>query len=43
MKAGHDPTSGIVEAIKICGEALRAHFPSSEAPSHVFSNRPMEV
>jgi putative membrane protein len=43
MKAGHDPTSGIVEAIEICGEALRAHFPSAGAPSHVFSSRPLEI
>jgi putative membrane protein len=43
MKAGHDPTSGIVEAIQICGEALKAHFPSSEGPAHVFSSRPMEI
>jgi putative membrane protein len=43
MKAGHDPTSGIVEAIEICGEALRTHFPSTEAPTHVFSSRPMEI
>ena len=43
MKAGHDPTSGIVEAIGICGDALKAHFPSAGAPPHVFSSRPMEV
>lgn len=24
-----DPTSGIVKAIELCGEALKAHFPSS--------------
>ena len=42
MKAGHDPTSGIVEAIEICGDALRAHFPSDGAP-HLFSNRPLEI
>ena len=43
MKAGQDPTSGIVEAIQICGEALRTHFPSIDTPSHVFSNRPIEI
>ncbi len=43
MKAGHDPTSGIVEAIGICGAALKAHFPAVEGGSHVFSNRPLEV
>jgi putative membrane protein len=42
MKAGHDPTRGIVEAIEICGEALRAHFPSTGTP-HVFSSRPIEI
>jgi len=43
MKAGRDPTSGIVEAIGICGEALRAHFPAAGDSPHVFSNRPLEV
>jgi uncharacterized membrane protein len=43
MKAGHDPTSGIVEAIQICGAALGAHFPSTGASPHVFSNRPIEI
>jgi len=43
MKAGRDPTSGIVEAIGICGEALRAHFPAAADSPHVFSNRPLEV
>jgi uncharacterized membrane protein len=43
MKAGHDPTQGIVAAIGICGEALKAHFPAAEGQSHVFSNRPMDV
>jgi putative membrane protein len=43
MKAGHDPTSGIVEAIGICGAALKAHFPSNEGGPHAFASRPMEV
>lgn len=43
MKAGHDPTSGIVEAIGICGEALKAHFPAPEGQGHAYSSRPMEV
>jgi putative membrane protein len=43
MKAGHDPTSGIVEAIEICGEVLKTHFPSSDTSSHVFSSQPMEL
>ena len=43
MKAGHDPTAGIVEAIDICGAALKAHFPAVDDRPHVFSNQPMEV
>lgn len=43
MKAGHDPTAGIVEAIEICGAALKAHFPAAGNQPHVFSNKPMEV
>lgn len=29
MKAGADPTSGILEAIAICGAQLKAHFPAA--------------
>ena len=43
MKGGHDPTSGIVRAIEICGEALRAHFPAQEGHGHVFSAKPVEI
>jgi len=43
MKGGHDPTAGIVEAVEICGAALRAHFPSDGPRRHVFSDRPIEV
>jgi putative membrane protein len=43
MKGGHDPTSGIVEAITICGEALKAHFPEAGPHTPVFSNRPLEI
>ncbi|HEY1926322.1 MAG TPA: TPM domain-containing protein [Caulobacteraceae bacterium] len=43
MKGGQDPTSGIVEAISICGEALRAHFPAAGPHAPVFSNRPLEI
>ena len=43
MKGGHDPTSGIVEAIDICGEALKAHFPDTDPHAQVFSNRPLEI
>ena len=35
-----DPTAGIVEAIGICGAALKAHFPSNEART---PDRPMDV
>ena len=43
MKGGHDPTAGIVEAVDICGGALRAHFPFDGPRQHVFSDRPIEV
>ena len=35
-----DPTAGIEQAIAICGEALKAHFPSSDART---PDRPMDV
>jgi putative membrane protein len=35
-----DPTAGIETAIAICGEALKAHFPSSDAR---VADRPMDV
>ncbi|HEY2179285.1 MAG TPA: TPM domain-containing protein [Caulobacteraceae bacterium] len=43
MKAGHDPTAGIIEAVEICGEALKAHYPGSGAHAGGFSDRPLEV
>jgi len=42
MKAGHDPTAGIIEAVEICGAALREHYPASPH-AHAFSARPIEV
>jgi putative membrane protein len=43
MKGGRDPTGGIVRAVEICGEALRAHFPAEAGRAHVFSDRPLEI
>lgn len=43
MKAGDDPTAGIIEAVNICGQALAEHFPSSGPREHAFSARPLEV
>ena len=43
MKAGHDPSGGIIEAIGICGAALTEHYPSNGPRTHGFSNRPLEV
>ncbi|HEY2049584.1 MAG TPA: TPM domain-containing protein [Caulobacteraceae bacterium] len=43
MKGDRDPTSGIVEAIGICGEALKAHFPETGPHAQVFSNKPLEI
>ncbi|MFI4936715.1 MAG: TPM domain-containing protein [Caulobacterales bacterium] len=42
MKAP-DPTAGIVEAIQICGEALKAHFPSDRTAANVAGSRPLDV
>jgi putative membrane protein len=36
-----DPTSGIVEAIGLCGAALKAHFPSNQDGRGI--DKPMEV
>lgn len=43
MKPGGDPTSGIVAAIGLCGEALKQHFPADGTHAQVFSNRPVDV
>jgi len=43
MKAGADPTAGIIAAVDICGQALREHFPSSGPHDHAVSARPLEV
>jgi putative membrane protein len=42
MKAGADPTAGIVEAVEICGAALAEHFPASGPRQHDFSPQPLE-
>jgi putative membrane protein len=43
MKAGDDPTAGIIEAVEICGADLRAHFPATGPRPEGFSTEPMEV
>jgi putative membrane protein len=43
MRHGADPTGGIVEAIEICGAALREHFPADGARAHAYPSRPIEV
>ena len=43
MKGGKDPTSGIVQAVEICGSVLRAHFPAAEGRESVFSDHPLEI
>jgi len=43
MKARHDPTAGILEAVAICGDALKTHFPSDAPHADVYSNRPVEL
>ncbi|HWA63331.1 MAG TPA: TPM domain-containing protein [Caulobacteraceae bacterium] len=42
MKSG-DPTAGIVHAVKLCGDALRQHFPSEGPNVNVLTNRPLEL
>jgi len=43
MKAGHDPTAGIIEAVELCGAALKAHYPAEGPRAHVFRARPVEI
>ena len=43
MKAGRDPTSGIIQAIEICGASLREHFPAEGRPAQAFSARPLPL
>ena len=43
MRGGHDPTSGIVRAVELCGAALAQYFPADGRETHVFSNRPMDI
>ena len=43
MKAGDDPTAGIIQAVDICGQALGKHYPSSGPHDPAFSPRPLEV
>lgn len=43
MKGGHDPTAGIIEAVRVCGAALAEHFPAVAGQQHGNSPRPLEV
>lgn len=43
MRGGHDPTAGIVEAVDICGAALKEHFPAAGSAAPRFSPRPQEI
>jgi putative membrane protein len=43
MKAGDDPTAGILEAVEICGKALAEHFPATGPHDPTLSPRPLEV
>jgi putative membrane protein len=43
MKAGHDPTAGIVAAVEILGAALAEHYPSTGPHQNAFSDRPIEL
>ncbi len=43
MRAGHDPTRGIIQAVEICGDALKTHFPQSGPHRSSHSDRPIEI
>jgi putative membrane protein len=43
MKAGHDPTAGIIEAVGICGAALAQHYPATGPHAAGPADRPIEV
>ena len=43
MRHGADPTSGLVEAVGICGAALAEHYPPSGEASRPLTDRPLEV
>jgi putative membrane protein len=43
MKAGDDPTAGILQAVDICGQALKQHYPATGSHDPAFSPRPLEV
>ena len=43
MKDGKDTTTGIVQAVEICGSVLRAHFPSDGPRPNLFSDKPVEI
>jgi uncharacterized membrane protein len=43
MKAGDDPTVGIVQAVEICGQALAEHYPGQGPADPAFSPAPVEA
>ena len=43
MKAGHDPTSGIIAAVEICGAALAGPYPADLNHPHALTARPVEI
>jgi putative membrane protein len=43
MKAGDDPTAGILEAVDICGQALKQHYPATGPHDPTLSPRPLEI
>jgi putative membrane protein len=38
-----DPTGGVVEAVTLCGEAMREHFPATGDNPDYLPNRPVEI
>ena len=38
-----DPTAGVVEAIALCGRAMREHFPSNGENRNFIPNRPVQI
>jgi putative membrane protein len=43
MKHG-DPAGGVAKAVRLCGDALREHFPAGEGDNpNILANRPLQI
>jgi putative membrane protein len=43
IRAGRDPTDGIIRAVEILGATLAEHYPSEGPHQNAFSDRPIEL